>query len=261
MGGTSSRLQDARSQSIPPESEQLHVSRSLSLDHFRMRPVTRRILWCALTLLLLLVAGCGDEITIRGGPSAVDYVRRAGVFVTLASLALASGRTLWGQSIRALYYAAYTLARSKRGLLASTTGRDGHEVVWKQSPKTARRFFGDVLRPLRNKWDYDVLPPDDEPVEEDLRLVLERGPEAFAALLDDVRTQVAPEPHVCPGNPAECTHCRRRGLPECSRAEVDSSIEVLEAQLREVWAKGIPEALSRTIDEPDVLPSTDATPH
>lgn len=205
--------------------------------------VLRPLVWLAASILVLLLAGCGDDVTIRGAPTALDYLRRAGVFISVATVILASKRILWGQAVRALYYAGYTLARTKRTVGPSTNGRDGHELYWKQAPKVARQFFHEVLRPLRNKWDYDGPPPDDEPIEKDLEILLEQGPDAFQALLDEIRNGTKPAPHHCQQSVRDCTYCKRRGEVRCVRADLDEAVSAIEGQLATLWSVDIPNAL------------------
>lgn len=182
-----------------------------------------------LIVVALLLVGCGDDVTLREAPRSIEYFARSRDFLNTATVLLNESRALWGQSLRAFYYAGFTIARAKDldGLLADNSSI--HDKVWNATTVGARRFFRDSLRVMRNRWDYEVraeLLPD---IEEDFRLVALNGPEACAFLFKDARDSVDRQYRECPrSDNAHCDECR--ALPElsCLRAAAHEGLSEVE---------------------------------
>ena len=180
----------------------------------------------------LLLAACGDAVSVVHVPPPNDYIRRASEFFASATVLLGESRATWGQGVRSLYYAGLTLARmnDRQGF----QGHDGsiHEEAWKQAPKAARKLFRDEIRPLRNKYDYDVSPPPDEPLDEDILLLADKSPPAFRALFT-MADRVIERRYICDQPRALCAQCvgddRRICLAAADRADLARLQEQAEA--------------------------------
>ena len=168
-------------------------------------PMRRLAIWSAVVVCVaVLVAGCGDDVSIREAPRSVEYFSRSRDFMNSAIVLLNDSRTLWGQSIRSFYYAVFTVARAKDldGLLRDDSSI--HDKVWSQTVKGARNFFGQTVRRMRNRWDYEVREEELPDVDEDVTVLLS---ESRRGSPDEASRRLASErrgffPHPCPALPA-----------------------------------------------------------
>jgi hypothetical protein len=191
----------------------------------------------ALLVFAAVLIGCGDDTAIREAPRSLEYFARARDFVAAASVLLNESRQLWGQSIRALYYAGLTVARAKDldGFAADDSSI--HEEVWQQTVKGARPFFRDVLRRMRNRWDYEVRDSMLPTVEEELKVIVREGPDAFAVLFEDARAAVQRQHRRCSMDERMlCNRCRGLAVPGCLRSAALQELSELESDVEKYIA-------------------------
>ncbi len=210
--------------------------------------IVLKYLFLSFTLLLL---GCGDDVTIVSPhrSPALLYLQRTSEFTQVATLLFAQARDMWGQGIRALYYSGLTLARMKDldGLLPAASGF--HEKVWAQTTKKARRFFRDTMRGLRNRYDYTILVPPDEPVEDDLARISQEGPIAFAALFNDVAESLERQLSNCTMVPSTCPYCLIEPKHGCTRDAARSELAMIKEQVTTLVETTIPRLAKQPLDE------------
>ena len=113
-------------------------------------------------LCLLVFIFCFSSCADDGGVSPTIYfglLDKVKDFLAFGSLIFDSPRYFHGQFISRIYYAYYTLARI---MVMNNTSDDfsgSHERVWKQiSNKTIENKYGNELKKMRVKYDYNVVP-------------------------------------------------------------------------------------------------------
>jgi hypothetical protein len=187
-------------------------------------------LWVLLAVVAVL-AGCADTVSIvavYGGPR--EYIDKANVFLATAVTLFGQGPVFWGQALRSSYYSALTLARTKRFRTPIKKDQHFHELVWQQSPLTARRYFKDTLRKVRGRHDYDIVLPAGTTAMDDIRAFASKSPPAFEALLDEVTEVVERAYDQCTNAKASCDACRFEAAAGCARDATRAGITAYRKQ-------------------------------
>lgn len=216
-------------------------------------PTRRGILAFVCVSCCLLLAGCGDAVTVLPPSGPNEYLKRTSEFFATATVLFGESRLTWGQGIRSMYYAGLTLARMND--LHGFQRHDGsvHEEAWRQAPKAARKFFQQEFRPLRNRYDYDVALPPDEPLEEDVLLVAEKSPAAFAALFISAGS-VIERRYSCEQPHQLCGRCKYDGGTMCLEERDRKALDGVKAQAAALFGGPLGRAaeLARESREPAV---------
>lgn len=224
-----------------------------------VRAPRRVVVWFGLAALVILVAACGDKVTVTAPSAPFELFRGVQQFLAISSLLISESREFWGQGLRNAYYAALTLARYKSNTYYATPTEQFHQLVWAQAPKKARKYFRDELRRLRTKYDYDLMWPADESPAEDLRDFAERGPAAFESLLVDAEQIIARRYQLCAelgDKPRQqCQECGRNG---CARALLLGEVGIVRVKVGELFDRAVAKALAAAAN--DQSPSSPDTP-
>ena len=229
-----------------------------------MAKTSQIVLWGTAAVCVVLLAGCGDDVTVAYPSSTpVELFRRVHQFLTVSIVLLNEGKTLWGQAISNAYYAALTLARFKSNSFYGDATEAFHQQVWAQAPKLARKYFRDELRRLRVKYDYHFDWPSDEGPADDLAEFAAKAPPAFTALFDDTEAVIAKRYRQCADENGEkretCSLCDKRA---CGRKMLLAELAIARGKVDELCGVAIPAVLAAPVLEtrdPPIDPSTPST--
>jgi hypothetical protein len=179
--------------------------------------------------LLFILSACGG-----GGVSptvAVHMASKANMFADVAIVLFAQEPNYWGQALRSLYYCALTLGRLKNLSALTISSSSFHKKVWQHSELKIRRYFGETMKEVRTRHDYDCSAQNSSVLVSDSQEFFLQGEPAFRVLLDQSKASIEKVFARCASNSQACQVCKDAASSDCLKVIALAQIYSLSSKM------------------------------